>query len=164
MSSRILVAGIGNIFLGDDAFGVEAVKRLCESKFIEDVSVIDFGIRAYDLAFALMNEWDLVILVDALPNGGKPGTIYVMEPELPEDVDQEALNPHTMNPMVVLQLVRALGGTPSHLLVVGCEPASVEANENGEIGLSSPVRAALDETVRVIEGLIARSGKQVTAA
>jgi hydrogenase maturation protease len=163
MSSRILVAGIGNIFLGDDAFGVEVVRRLSGAQFPDGVSVVDFGIRAYDLAFALMNGWDLAILVDALPNGEKPGTLYVMEPEIPEAVDENALDAHSMNPVTVLQLVQVLGGKVGRLLVVGCEPATVEASEDGKMGLSAPVAAALDEAIRVIEGLVA-SGSHAMAA
>ena len=155
MSDRILVAGIGNIFLGDDAFGVEVVRRLAGAQLPDGVSVMDFGIRAYDLAFALMNEWDLTILVDALPRGGKPGTLYVMEPESPKPDDQNALDAHSMNPVQVLQLVGAWGGKVGRLLIVGCEPATVEANPEGRMGLSAPVETALDEAVRIIEGLVA---------
>src|SRR5215467_14434472 len=99
MKSKILVACVGNIFLGDDAFGVEVAKRLAPLQLPEGVSVIDFGIRSYDLAFALMSDWDLAILVDALPRGGKPGTLYLMEPELPHDERHQAIaDAHSMNP------------------------------------------------------------------
>lgn len=155
MSVRILVAGIGNVFLGDDAFGVEVVQRLAGAQLPEGVTVIDFGIRAYDLALALMEEWDLTILVDALPNGGKPGTLYVMKPESPKPNDQNALDAHSMNPVAVLQLVETWGGKLGRLLVVGCEPANVEANEDGSMGLSAPVEAALHEAVRIIKELVA---------
>ena len=86
MSGKVLVACVGNVFLGDDAFGVEVAKRLAERSLPAGVAVIDFGIRSYDLAYALMNQWDLKILVDALPRGGRPGTLYVMEPDLPANV------------------------------------------------------------------------------
>src|ERR1700688_1655661 len=117
MSCKVLVACVGNVFLGDDAFGVEVAKRLAARQMPGGVSVVDFGIRSYDLAFALMNDWDLTILVDALPRGGKPGTLYVLEPDLPENsVGQEALDAHSMNPVAVLQLVNALGGKVGRLL------------------------------------------------
>lgn len=163
MSDRILVAGIGNIFLGDDAFGVEVVRRLAGAQLPDGVSVMDFGIRAYDLAFALMNEWDLTILVDALPLGGKPGTLYVMEPESPRHADQNALDAHSMNPVRVLELVEAWGGKVGRLLIVGCEPATVEADPDGRMGLSIPVEAALDEAVRILEGLVAVPDKTLAA-
>ena len=164
MNGKVLVACVGNVFLGDDAFGVEVAKRLAGRQLPEGVSVIDFGIRSYDLAYALMNDWDLKILVDALPRGGNPGTIYVMEPELPTNVGQDALDAHSMNPVAVLQLVGALGGEVGRLLVVGCEPETVEPSAEGEMGLSGPVGAAVEEAVRVIEGLIANDGRQVMAA
>lgn len=163
MSDRILVAGIGNIFLGDDAFGVEVVRRLAGARLPQGVSVIDFGIRAYDLAFELMKAWDLTILVDALPNGGKPGTLYILEPESPKPTDQSAFDAHSLNPVAVLQLVERWGGKLGRLLVVGCEPASVEANADGKMGLSAPVEAALDEAVRIIEGLVAIGDKAQAA-
>jgi hydrogenase maturation protease len=164
MSGKVLVACVGNIFLGDDAFGVEVARSLAGRQLPAGVNVIDFGIRSYDLAYALMNEWDLKILVDALPRGGKPGTVYVMEPELPADIGQEALDAHSMNPVAVLQLVRALGGQVGRLLVVGCEPETVEPNAEGQLVLSEPVRAAVDEAVGVIERLIVGDTRQVMAA
>jgi hydrogenase maturation protease len=164
MSGKVLVACVGNVFLGDDAFGVQVAKCLAERGLPAGVSVIDFGIRSYDLAYALMNEWDLKILVDALPRGGKPGTLYVMEPDLPANVGQEALDAHSMNPVAVLQLVSALGGQVGRLLVVGCEPETVEPSAKGEIGLSGPVRGAVDEAVRVVEGLIIGATRQAMAA
>ena len=163
MSDRILVAGIGNIFLGDDAFGVEVVRRLAGTQLPDGVRVTDFGIRAYDLAFALMNPWDLTILVDALPKGGKPGTLYVMEPESPKHARQNAFDAHSMNPVQVLELVEAWGGKVGRLLIVGCEPATVEADPDGRMGLSIPVEAALEEAVRIIEGLVGLRHKTLAA-
>jgi len=157
MNGKVLVAGIGNMFLGDDAFGVEVAQRLALRQLPDGVKVVDFGIRSYDLAYALMENWDLVILVDALPAEGKPGTLYVMEPELPSGEAVGSLDAHTMNPVAVLQLVSALGGKVGRVLVVGCEPASLEPDEAGEVGLSGPVSAAVEEAVRMVEELIERS-------
>lgn len=165
MKGKVLVAGVGNIFLGDDAFGVEVVNRLSQSRLSEGVCVADYGIRSYDLAYALMEEWDLVILVDALPRDSEPGTLYVLEPTLPEgEQSPPSLDAHTMNPVAVLQLVSALGGKVGNMLVVGCEPESVDPDETGNIGLSGPVSAAVDEAVRTIQDLISRARSQTTAA
>jgi len=165
MNGKLLVAGVGNIFLGDDAFGVEVAKRLAERPLPEGVGVADFGIRSYDLAYALMDDWDLVILVDALPRGGRPGTLYTLEAKIPGEGEvPPSLDAHTMNPVAVLQLVSALGGRVGRLLVVGCEPATVEPDPQGHIGLSAPVAAALDEAVRTIEELITRARSEATAA
>jgi hydrogenase maturation protease len=165
---RILVACIGNIFLGDDAFGVEVARRFADRSLPEGVQVVDFGIRSYDLAYALMEDWDLVILVDAVPRGGQPGTIYVTEPELPAPDAPQAttLDAHTMNPVAVLQMVEMLRGetapvgakflrSKGSLLVVGCEPSPADPEEAG-MELSAPVKASVDEAIRVIEGLISR--------
>lgn len=165
MRPKLLIAGIGNIFLGDDAFGVEVVQRLAQRALPEGVNVKDFGIRSYDLAYALMDDWDLAILVDALPRGGEPGTLYTLQPEIAGSSEMQATpDAHSMNPVAVLQLVTAMGGTPSRLLVVGCEPASVEPDAEGKIGLSEAVLAAVPEAVKVIEELIFRERSQVTAA
>jgi hydrogenase maturation protease len=150
----ILVAGIGNIFLGDDAFGVEVVHRLAERPLPGDVQVVDFGIRGFDLAHALMDASDATaVLVDATPRGGEPGTLYVLEAEL--DGGEPALEPHGMDPVAVLRLVQVLGGRPPRVLVVGCEPATLDLDEQGQLGLSPPVAAAVDEAVHLIESLVA---------
>ena len=163
MNNRILVACIGNMFLGDDAFGVEMAKRLAQHPLPDGVTVVDFGIRSYDLAYALMRNWELVILVDALPQGGQPGTLYVLEPEL-GDAAPVSLDAHTMNPASVLQLVQGLGGEVGRVLLVGCEPQSLEPNDNGNIGLSPAVTHALDEAIHMIDKLIIHSSSRATAA
>jgi hydrogenase maturation protease len=165
MSGKVLVAGIGNIFLGDDAFGVEVVNRLAQRSLPGNVCVVDFGIRSFDLAYALMEEWELVILVDALPRGGEPGTLYTLEPELPAfDAVPPSMDAHTMNPVAVLQLVKWLGGEVGRVLVVGCEPGSVEPDAEGNIGLSEGVAAAVDEAVRIVEELLAEARSRAAAA
>jgi hydrogenase maturation protease len=162
VNGKLLVAGIGNVFLGDDAFGVEVVKRLATRALPEAVTVVDFGIRSYDLAYALMDDWDLVILVDALPRGGEPGTLYMLDPELPPEGHVPAsLDAHSMNPVAVLQLVSALGGRVGRMLVVGCEPATLEPDPEGKMGLSVPVSAVVDEAVRMIDELIVRERSQI---
>ena len=165
MGGKVLVAGIGNIFLGDDAFGVEVVQRLAQRPLPGHVCVMDFGIRSFDLAYTLMCEWDLIILVDTLPRGGQPGTLYTLEPELPGTDELPAnFDAHTMNPVAVLQMVCALGGQVGRMQVVGCEPATVEPDPEGHMGLSEPVQAAVDEAIRVIEDLVKCAKCQVTAA
>ena len=151
MRPRILIAGIGNIFLGDDAFGVEVVQRLAERTLPENVEVVDFGIRGFDLTMALLEDVDLVILVDAASRGGSPGTLYVIEPE-PDKTDELApaaamLDPHSLDPVKVLQLAQTMGGQPGRVLVVGCEPETVGSDEDWDVtpGLSEPVQRAVDE-------------------
>ncbi len=150
---RILVAGIGNIFFGDDAFGVEVVRRLAGRPQPEGVRVVDFGIRGFDLACALLDGCDLAILVDATPRDGPPGTLYVIEPEAPQGPGEPA-GMHGLDPQRVLALVRALGGEPPPLRLVGCEPSSLGSLEEPAMGLSEPVAAAVGEAVVRIEGLI----------
>ncbi len=163
MKGRVLVAGIGNIFLGDDAFGVEVVDRLQKKALPVHVTVRDFGIRSYDLAYTLMEDWDLVILVDALPRGGKPGTLYTMEPELPNGEVGAILDAHTMNPVAALQLVSALGGRVRRMLVVGCEPAALDPRQDGELGLSAPVKHAVEGAIDIVESLVARVRSEAAA-
>jgi hydrogenase maturation protease len=154
---RILVAGIGNIFLGDDGFGVEVVRRLSAKTFSDDVRIRDFGIRGYDLAYALLDSYELVILVDAAPRGEAPGTVSVIEPELNETPETGApvmVDAHTMNVMNVFRLARTLGPVPSRILLVACEPADL-GGEDGRMGLSEPIEGAIEPAVQVIERLVA---------
>jgi hydrogenase maturation protease len=149
---RILVAGIGNIFLGDDGFGVEVAQRMLRRGVPESVRVVDFGIRGYDLAYALMDDYDTAILVDATARGGQPGTLYTIEPEWPAADQPVEMNGHDMDPVRVLQLVQSLGGQPRRVLVVGCEPASL-GGDDGEMGLSPAVQAAVEPAIDMIVGL-----------
>ncbi len=164
MTARVLVAGIGNIFLGDDGFGVEVANRLSQRPKHEGVTVVDFGIRSYDLAYTLMDAWDRVILIDALPRGGEPGTLYLFEPEMPDANEAPSADAHTMDPVSVLQLVHALGGTVDKLLVVGCEPGTLDPDPAGEFALSAPVAAAVDEAIRMVEELVASVRTEANAA
>jgi hydrogenase maturation protease len=162
MRPRILIAGIGNIFLGDDAFGVEVVQRLAERTFPENVEVVDFGIRGFDLTMALLQDIDLAILVDAASRGGAPGTLYVIEPEAGKD-DPAAgavmLDPHSLDPVKVLQLVNTMGGRPGRVLVVGCEPENLGSDEDWDVtpGLSEPVQRAVGAAIDLIKSLVGES-------
>jgi hydrogenase maturation protease len=164
---RILIAGIGNIFLGDDAFGVEAVRRLSSCEFPENVRVTDFGIRSYDLAYALIDGYDTTILIDACPRGEPGGTLYVIEPDLDNldaaNGEQEAVDAHAMNPVSVLRMAKSMGGELKRILLVGCEPVTL-GPEEGVMGLSEPVEAALGDAVKLVESLVRKilSGDEAT--
>lgn len=156
---KILVAGIGNIFLGDDAFGVEVVRRLAGLKLPAGVRVADFGIRGFDLAYALQDGYETTILVDACPHGHAPGTLYVIEPDL-KALDEPGAPPavveaHAMNPMNVLRTARAMNIPVKNILLVGCEPETL-GGEEGQMGLSAPVESAVDDAVKLVESLIER--------
>jgi hydrogenase maturation protease len=173
VTGKVLVAGLGNIFLGDDGFGVEVAGRLAGDELPDGVKVVDYGIRGMHLAYDLANGFDLAILIDATARGGAPGTIYVIEPDLDSGTGHNsahdnsaadsdggtavaAANPmfdaHGMQPDVVLGMLNMLdGGRPDRILVVGCEPASIDYG----IGLSDAVTAAVDEAVRVVLELVA---------
>lgn len=157
-AKRILVAGIGNIFLGDDGFGVAVAQRLGRRTWPPQVRVADFGIRGLDLAYALTEPYDAVILIDTCPRGGAPGTLYVLEADL-TTIDSsdprrgEGIDAHGMNPMQVLRLAVDLGAHPGQVLVVGCEPETF-GPEEGALGLSPSVEAAIDPAIERIIGLV----------
>jgi hydrogenase maturation protease len=153
---RILVAGIGNIFLGDDGFGVEVAQRLAQRPQPPGVDVKDFGVRGMDLMYALGESYDAAVFVDAVPRGAAPGTLFVIEPDLEGDDAPMGLDAHGMDPVKVLALARQLGGVPDRVLVVGCEPQVVMTGEEEEIvgGLSEPVLAAVDGAVEMVESLL----------
>jgi len=148
---QILVAGIGNAWLRDDGFGSEVAKRLEGHELPEGVSVFDFGSGGLDLAYEVMRGYHGLVLVDVSQQGGKPGTLYVMEPD-PEEIeggieDGEVINPHGMDPKTVLRFVKAVGGWPGKVVIVACEPGNVE--EMG-MGLTDEVSAAIDGAVKLV--------------
>ncbi len=146
----ILVAGIGNIFLGDDAFGVEVAHALLGRPLPDGVIVKDFGIRGFDLAYTLLDPWDTVILVDAMPRGQAPGTLCLLEPNLV--TAETTLNPHGMDPVQVLNVAASLGRISARVLVLGCEPKDFGDEVEGRMGLSAPVQAAVAAAAeRVLE-------------
>jgi hydrogenase maturation protease len=164
---RILIAGIGNIFLGDDGFGVEVAQRLINRKtkqYPEGVQAVDFGICGIELAYTLLDDYDTLVLVDAVSRGGPPGTLYLIEPDLthigPEqglEAGRVALDAHSMDPVKVLAFAKALGVRPIRTLLVGCEPSPIdEGNDYTEMQmcLSEPVQTAVDEAVKMIDSLV----------
>lgn len=151
---RVLVAGVGNVFLGDDGFGVEVARRLAAEPLPAWAQVADYGIRGVHLAFELLDGYDAAILVDATPRGGPPGTLYVLELDQPGDAaagdGAPLVDAHGMEPGAALGLLGALGGSPARLFLVGCEPSEV-----GErMGLSEPVARAVDDAVRAVRDLL----------
>lgn len=155
-TSRTLVAGIGNVFLGDDGFGVEVVRRLAERPARDNVRIVDFGIRGVDLTYALLDGYERVILVDAAPRGGTPGTLYVIEPDLSghSGALPQSLEAHGLVPSQVLSVAQAMGGRLPFVRVVGCEPARVPGDDDIEVALSPPVAAAVEPAVALIEELL----------
>jgi len=153
VTARVLVAGIGNIFLSDDGFGVEVVRRLAQRELPADVEVVDIGIRGVHLAYQLLDGYEALLIIDAAPRGGKPGDLYLIEPDLaliPED-DGSLLNAHGMQPDAVLALIKTMARDQSErvierVLVVGCEPECVDEG----MGLSVPVVAAVDAAVDMV--------------
>lgn len=153
---KILVAGIGNIFLGDDGFGSEVARRLISEGLPSEVEVADFGIRSYDLAYAMMDGYDVTILVDATAQGQPPGTVYLIEPNLSEldRLDPGTTDAHTMDPKAVFRFVNAFGGAAGKFYMIGCEPAILDA-EDGRIGLSEQVTAAVPRAIALLKSLLA---------
>jgi hydrogenase maturation protease len=153
---KVLIACVGNIFLGDDGFGVEVARSLSKRQLPEGALVKDYGIRGFDLAYALLDPWDLVVIVDALPRGEAAGTLYVVEPELngPATADT-ALNPHGMDPVRVLSLAATMGTISAQVLVVGCEPHDFGDELEGRMGLSSPVQGVVEAACDMILDLAA---------
>jgi hydrogenase maturation protease len=162
VTPRVLVAGIGNIFLGDDGFGVEVANRLVARPEAtpDTVRIEDFGIRGVHLAYELLEGYDALVLLDAVPMHEPPGTLAVIEVGtdlVPEPGDEPAaiMDAHSMSPATVLSLLAGLGGAGlggklERILVVGCEPATVEEG----IGLSDPVAGAVEPAVALVEEVL----------
>lgn len=149
---KTLVAGVGNIFLSDDAFGCEVVRRTAGRPVPDGVQISDFGIRGVHLAYQLLDGYDLLVLVDAAPRGREPGTVSLLEVELDkiEKTDGPLVDAHGMEPVSILSMLTSLGGSVRRVLVVACEPESTEEG----IGLSAVVEAAIDPAVELIEQVI----------
>jgi len=153
MSQRVLIAGIGNIFLQDDGFGVEVVRRLAAESLPEWVRVADFGIRGVHLAYEMLDgDYDAAILVDAVPRGEEPGTVYLIEPDIETAATNEplSLDAHGMDPQVVLQTIKTLGGIRGRLYIVGCEPLETEEG----IGLSAPVAHGVEDAIKLVHDIV----------
>ncbi len=162
MSARVLVAGIGNVFLTDDGFGSAVVARLGRAgvgdvpRLPDGVRVVDYGIRGMHLAYDLLDEWDALVLVDALPDRGEPGRVDVLEIGA-DDVEQGPVDAHGMDPATVLATLKALGGDlPARTLVVGCQVADTDDG----MGLTPVVEAAVDEAVRTVRAVVAPLGRR----
>ncbi|MEV7465711.1 hydrogenase maturation protease [Streptomyces kronopolitis] len=164
---KTLIAGVGNIFLGDDGFGVEAVRRLGEHALPEGVEVVDIGVRGVHLAYRMLDGYHTVLLVDAAARGGEPGTVHLLDATDPATARPQttALDGHHMTPDTVLALLDTLSaGTgarrPDRVLIVGCEPAELAEG----MGLSAPVAAAVDEAVALILQLVGGAEPTPSAA
>lgn len=174
MTGRTLVAGIGNVFLSDDAFGVEVAHRLASRRAPDGVHVEDYGIRGIHLAYELLEGYDTLVLIDAVPMGEPPGTLAVIEPELlarpsesggrpiTEGVDGNgevvdpglpAVDAHTMSPDVVLAMLARLGGSVGRIVIVGCQPADLSEG----MGLSPAVAAAVDAAADLTLDVVAET-------
>jgi len=156
----VLIAGVGNIFAGDDGFGVEVARRLGERELPPGARVVDFGIRSVDLSYALQDECDAVVLVDAAARGGSPGTIYVIEPGSGAAAENAAGAAsgiplmHALNPETVLRMLAAGPARCRRAVIVGCEPQTVGDDADVTVGLSAPVAQALERAVEVVEQVV----------
>ena len=159
---QILVAGVGNVFLGDDGFGVEVVRRLAGRPLPPAVRVADFGIRGLDLAYALLEPYELVIVIDASRRGGLPGTLYVLEGD-PTGGGTSAVEAHGMIPTRALGLAHQMGASIPRVVVVGCEPESFGEPGVGRMELSSTVAGVVDEAVRLVDSLVQRQSDAAAA-
>jgi hydrogenase maturation protease len=160
-TSDILVAGIGNIFLGDDAFGSEVARRLLQLPRMPGICVIDFGIRGLDLMYRLTDDCQAAILIDAVPRGEPPGTLFLLEPQIDSDESPELpvmLDAHSMDSLKVLRAAKAMGALPAQIFIVGCEPSPLpdDNEEEMQLEMSAPVRGAIDEAVVMVQQIISR--------
>jgi hydrogenase maturation protease len=154
--NRILIAGIGNIFLGDDAFGVEVAQALSQRELPKGVEVRDFGIRSYDLAYALTENYDAIILVDAAACGREPGALFLIEPDLAQlrQLESPVPDAHSLDLVRILQMAESFGGIRTVPYLIGCEPGVLDCPE-GEFGLSEAVRGAVPRALAMVEALVA---------
>ena len=151
LEKQILVAGVGNAWLQDDAFGGELARRLEARGVPSGVTVMDFGTGGLDLAYEVMRGYDALVILDASRQGGEPGTLYVLEPDIddyaPNIEDGETIDPHGMDPATVLRFVRATGGWPGKVVVIACEPGEVD---DVGLGLTPAVEAVMERALALV--------------
>jgi hydrogenase maturation protease len=151
VTGRTLVAGVGNVFQRDDAFGVEVIRLLAGRPRPPGVKVADFGIRGVHLVYELLDGCDLFVLVDAAQRGHAPGTVTVIEVESAGAASPSGvMDAHGLAPDQVFAMLDLMGSRPGRSLVVACEPADVSAG----MGLSDQVREALPHAVRAVEEIL----------
>jgi hydrogenase maturation protease len=150
VAARVLVAGIGNLFLSDDGFGPEVVRRLAALDDLPTrVKVVDYGIRGMHLAYDLLEAYEALVIVDARPGPGAVGEITVLEVG-EGDLGAGDFDPHGMAPVAVLASVQQLGGTLPATYVVGCRPETVDEG----MGLSAAVSAAIPKAIAIVRALL----------
>jgi hydrogenase maturation protease len=151
---KLLVACVGNIFLGDDGFGSEVAAALARRTLPDGVRVEDYGIRSVHLVYELMDGYDVLVLVDTVARqSGPPGSLYVIEPDVADrDVHEALLDPHDLPPGSALELAPLLGGSVARILVVGVQPETLEEG----IGLSAAVAAAVEPAADLVVDVVTR--------
>jgi hydrogenase maturation protease len=160
VTGRTLVAGVGNVFQRDDAFGVEVIRLLSDRPRPAGVEIADFGIRGVHLVYELLNGCDLFVLVDAAQRGCEPGTVTVLEVEPGDTAPRAAvMDAHGLAPDEIFAMLASMGSRPGRSLVVACEPADVSAG----MGLSDQVREALPQAVRAVEEILERIQQEAGA-
>ncbi|UQX13219.1 hydrogenase maturation protease [Candidatus Mycobacterium methanotrophicum] len=160
MPLRILVAGIGNIFLGDDGFGSEVVRHVPVQQDDPGVRVVDYGTGGMHLAYDLLDDWDALVIVDAVPGRGSPGALHVFEADHESHSATAALDAHSMDPAAVFDSLKALGGRPPYTVVIGCEAGSVDDG----IGLTDAVAGAVPRAVHAVAEVVAGLRSRLPAA
>lgn len=155
LKKRVMIAGVGNMFMKDDGFGGAVVQKLLLNNFPEGVEIKDFGTGGLKLAYDLMRGYDGLILLDASKRGEAPGTLYRIEPkeeDISPDLEQGGpIDPHGADPVTVLRFVKSIGSWPAKVIVVACEPETVE---EFEIGLSESVQASMDDAIEMVKEII----------
>jgi hydrogenase maturation protease len=164
---RTLIAGIGDIRLGDDGFGSEVARQMMEGFMVPGVGVVDFGTRGLDLAYCLLEEFDLVILVEAFARGEAPGTLHLIEPDLlsleAPAAGEEAIDANAMRSEGILRDAASMGAKFGRVVIMGCEPTPTNSDLEMEMDLSLPVREAVGDAIDLIESCVSGEGLVVAA-
>lgn len=150
---RMLVAGVGNIFKSDDAFGSHVAAALAREPLPDSAHLIDFGIRSVHLVYELLDGYDVLVLIDTVSQqDGPPGSLYVIEPDLDTVEAPPSFDPHDLPPGGAMALVPVLGGSVDRIVVVGCQPETIDDG----LGMSEAVMAAVEPAVRLVMDVIER--------
>ncbi len=151
---HILILGIGNILFSDEGFGVRVIEKLMDLyEFSENVSVVDGGVLGMNL-LGILSEAEHLIVVDAVKNGGKPGTLVRLEgDEIPARI--RAKNSlHQVDFLEALTMCQVFDKVPK-TVILGVEPQDIETFSDE---LTPFIQAKIDSMIEMVLAEVDRLG------
>lgn len=143
---RIIVLGVGNILFSDEGFGIRVVEKLQELyEFPENVSLVDGGVLGLNL-LGVISEADHLLVVDAVRNNDRPGSLYRLEGEAIPNRVRAKNSLHQVDFLEALTMCQALDKVPE-TVILGVEPEDIETLS---IELTATTQTRVDSMIEMI--------------